>query len=211
MCECLPNWESLVCVTVEVVTQLQQGWKWLWHFKRWMSMYQRVMVSILQSSLTVHLQNALMWIHMSIRKPVGLFTYIQLIICCFYKWKLMMILYYLCKASFHFKNVVFFFCLLFLKALLLGCGWQFLFVDVVSLNFYHFVMFNLKKKNHKPKKPTNHQNQTKKTPHQKTPQNPQTHLPAIKISFCASPLFNNDVSPEKNSFPCVILMHRLFY
>lgn len=169
MCECLPNWESLVCVTVEVVTQLQQGWKWLWHFKRWMSMYQRVMVSILQSSLTVHLQNALMWIHMSIRKPVGLFTYIQLIICCFYKWKLMMILYYLCKASFHFKNVVFFFCLLFLKALLLGCGWQFLFVDVVSLNFYHFVMFNLKKKKpqtkktNKPPKP-NQKNTTPKNP-----------------------------------------------
>lgn len=161
MCECLPNWESLVCVTVEVVTQLQQGWKWLWQFKLWILVYQRVMVSVLQSSLTVHLQNALMWIHMSMWKPVGLFTYIQLIICCFYKWKLMMILYYLCKASFHFKNVVLFFCLLFLKALLLGCGWWYLFVDVVSLNFYHFVMFNLKKQTSE--QTTNHQNQTKKT------------------------------------------------
>lgn len=97
-------------------------------------------------------------IHLCEFTSQGLFPHI--ILCCFCMWKLVMVLHYLCQASFHFKNVVFLFA--FFESITCRIGWQLLLIDVVSL--YHFAMFSLEKTNKPNTKPN-----TPKALHQKSP------------------------------------------
>lgn len=101
------------------------------------------------------------------------------------------------------------FCLLFFEALLLGCGWQFLPLDVANLNRNHWVTFKFKTnkqttpptykktptktKQHNQTKP-NTTKQTNKTPNQptkpnkKTPKKPnQTKNPQTKHNTINEP------------------------